>query len=73
MPIDISDLIITLEKMSARSSQKEVARTLGISAQYLNDIMHYQRKPGKKILSGLGLRKIILYTDDYSDRLPIPQ
>lgn len=64
MPIDISELIISLERMVAHTNQKEAAKTLGISPQYLNDILRYRREPGLKVLSALGLRKIVLYTDD---------
>jgi len=39
----------------------EVARDLNISVQYLHDVMNHRRKPGKKLLRGLGLKKITEY------------
>lgn len=42
-------------------SQKTVAFNLGVSPQYLSDILRYKRLPGDKILKALGLRKEITY------------
>ncbi len=42
-------------------SQKTVAFNLGISAQYLSDILNGRRMPGNKVLRGLGLIKRVDY------------
>ena len=38
-----------------------VARELGVSASYLHDFMDGRRMPGRKILSALGLRRVVTY------------
>lgn len=45
-------------------SQKIVAFNLGISPQYLSDILRFRRYPGSKILKPLGLSKRITYVRD---------
>lgn len=57
------ELVTMLCHRIDQSSQKDVARGLGISPQYLCDIIHYRRAPGVKVLKALGLRKIILYME----------
>ena len=42
-------------------SQKELADGIGISAQYLSDVLLGKRMPGKKILDWLGLQAEIVY------------
>lgn len=44
-----------------RYDQLSLARKLGISAQYLNDILHGRREPGESVLEYLGLEKIVIY------------
>lgn len=43
------------------SSQVELARELGISASYLNDVLRGRREPGEKILKALKLRRVVSY------------
>ena len=42
-------------------SQRRAASELGISAQYLNDVLHGKREPGDKLLMAIGLQKIVRY------------
>ena len=42
-------------------SQKAFAARLGISEQYLTDILKRRREPGEKILKPLGLRRVVTY------------
>ena len=42
-------------------TQKSLAKKLGISQQYLSDVLRGNRYPGKKLLDGLNLEKVILY------------
>jgi transcriptional regulator with XRE-family HTH domain len=42
-------------------SQKVVASRLGISPQYLNDILRGRREPGEKVLKALGYRREVRY------------
>ena len=46
-------------------SQKTVAFNLGVSPQYLSDILRYRREPGAKILRAMNLKKRILYEKCY--------
>ncbi len=48
-------------KIKELGSQKALAKELGISAPYLNDILHYHRLPSSKFLATLGLKKEVLY------------
>jgi transcriptional regulator with XRE-family HTH domain len=42
-------------------TQAEVAVELGVTTQYLSDILHNRREPGPTVLKALGLRKVVLY------------
>ena len=42
-------------------SQKAFAKSNGVSEQYVSDVLHYRREPGKAILDALGLAKEISY------------
>lgn len=44
-----------------RHTQLSLARKLGISAQYLHDILHGRREPGESALEYLGLEKVVVY------------
>lgn len=55
------ELVRHLKIRVNESSQKEVAGKLGVSPQYLNDVLNNRRMPGMKILKPLGLRKDVRY------------
>lgn len=42
-------------------SQKKAAAELGVSPQYLNDVLQLKREPGDKILRPLGLKRRLVY------------
>lgn len=42
-------------------TQRDVAESMGVSASYLNDYLHFRREPGPKILLALGLRVVVGY------------
>jgi hypothetical protein len=55
------DVIQVLEReVKKAGSQKEAARTLGISAQYFNDILQGRRDASDNILKKLGLERRIV-------------
>lgn len=54
-------LIDFLKCMCSGSGQKAAAKRLGISPQYLNDIIRKRREPGDKVLKALKLKKVISY------------
>lgn len=47
--------------MTANRTKQDVAAELGISPQYLGDILAGRRSPGEKALRRLGLRRVVLY------------
>lgn len=55
------ELIEWLRKDSEKETQKALAKRLGISAQYLSDILKGRREPGQKMLDALGLERVITY------------
>ena len=50
-----------VEKMILQSTQREVAKKIGVSMSYLNDYLHGRRDLGPTFFRGLGLEKVILY------------
>ena len=49
------------QKIFQCGSQKAFAARLGISEQYLTDVLKRRREPGEKILKPLGFRRIVTY------------
>jgi transcriptional regulator with XRE-family HTH domain len=45
-----------------QGTQKGAAEVLGVSQQYLTDLLRGRRDPGKKILDKLGLESSVVYT-----------
>ena len=44
-----------------RGGKAALAKELGISRQYLNDVLSGYREPGKKVLDALGLERVVTY------------
>ena len=40
-------------------AQVAVAESMGVSASYLNDYLHFRREPRPKLLEALGLRVVV--------------
>ena len=56
------NIILILKTMSYfYGSQKALAKILGVSEQYLSDVIRHRRYPGKKILEPLGLSETKTY------------
>jgi transcriptional regulator with XRE-family HTH domain len=51
-----------------RGTQKAAAEFLGVSQQYLTDLLKGRRDPGEKILSKLGLEASVIYTPKQESR-----
>jgi len=43
------------------TTQTALARELGVSVGYLNDVVNERREPGPKVLKGLKLRRRVVY------------
>jgi transcriptional regulator with XRE-family HTH domain len=54
-------IIAKLLRMKGSRDKKELAIDLGISPQYLGDVLAGKREPGKAILDELGMEKSISY------------
>lgn len=50
-----------LERRIAKSTAKQVAEDIGVSASYLSEVIRGSRDPGPKILDALGLEKVVTY------------
>jgi transcriptional regulator with XRE-family HTH domain len=55
------DPIRMLREILDDGNQAQMARKIGISPQYLNDVLNGKRGAGDKILAYLGLEKIVTY------------
>lgn len=53
--------ISELRRLVSESTQKDVADQLGISQQYLSDVLNDRKAPGAKILDALGLQRVAMY------------
>ena len=49
------------ERCKNYGSQKDVAKSLNVSAQYLGDVLGGRREPGKSILLAMGFAKVVTY------------
>ncbi len=56
---DLRDVITDM--IERLGSQTAVARELGVSVVYLNDVLHGKRGLGMKLAEGLGWEKIEIY------------
>lgn len=48
-------------RIEEAGSQAMLAEQLGVSWQYLNDVLYRRRMPGKKLLAALGLRRVMTF------------
>ena len=63
--LTLKDVLALLRKEAdAVGSQKELAAKLGVTAQYVSDVLNGRREPGEAILKPLGLRKVISYESE---------
>lgn len=55
------DPLKILAEMCAQSSVRKVAIHLGVSAQYVSEVLRGLKEPGDGILKPLGLRRVVRY------------
>lgn len=61
----LTQLVVYLKERAEKAgSQKFLAEELGVSAQYLGDVISEKREPGKKILDALRMRKVVFYESE---------
>ncbi|MDF2434507.1 MAG: hypothetical protein JWP44_4138 [Mucilaginibacter sp.] len=46
---------------SRRHNQLTLAAAIGVSAQFLNDVLHGRKEPTGKVLEYLGLVRVVVY------------
>ena len=71
--MDKADLVEHFKQRVAQyDTHKAAAEAIGISPQYLHDVLNGHREPGPIILKWLGAKKIIMYVlfEKYEARLP---
>ena len=54
-------LIAMLLRMKGKRTQIQLANQLGVSPQYLGDVLAGKREPGKTILDALKLERMLMY------------
>ncbi len=62
--VSYQDVVIRLAAWVAGfGSQKQAARVLGVSPQYLNDILRGSRTPTDRVLLKVGLKRMTVYVE----------
>ena len=51
------------ERCKAAGGQRAWAQAVGISEQYVSDVLNARREPGESILRALGLAKVVRYVE----------
>ena len=70
---DHGEGVARLHALIGDGTQKAAAERLGVSQQYLSDVLNEAREPGPLILAGLGIERVVTYRTvgvlvDYSFR-----
>ena len=60
---NINGLLELMKTLQRDKTQKEYAKELGVSPQYLNDVYNFRRDPGKSILTSLGAQRAFVIPD----------
>jgi transcriptional regulator with XRE-family HTH domain len=66
MILDKQQVIDLIRKEQGRSSLRDYAKSVGISAAYLSDVLRGNRAPGKKIYEHFGLSREKTLTVTYT-------
>lgn len=61
--MDHQDIRKQLKTMVSEGTLKSVSDQLSVSVSYLHDVVRGRRKPGKKILKGLGIERRVEYVE----------
>lgn len=51
------------QQIDLNGSQTATAQRLGVSLAYLNDVIRGKREPGEKLLTPIGIQKVIIYQE----------
>ena len=58
--MDKTTVIQILKKRTDATSQSDVAKEIGVSIQFINDVLNRRRAPSRRILEYLGLKRDIV-------------
>ena len=59
--LTVDQIIALMKKKQGERTQRDLAKELGVSQQYLNDVYLHRREPGESILKGLGVVRRVIY------------
>jgi|GEM_PF-1831074 len=59
--LTVDEVIALMRKRQGDGTQRDLAKELGVSQQYLNDVYLRRREPGEAILKGLGVVRRVIY------------
>lgn len=59
--LTLRDVLHRLHSLIGDGTQKAAAEKLGVSQQYLSDVLNESREPGPLILAGLGIERVVTY------------
>jgi len=59
--LSVDDVREQLRAKTKETNAASAARALGISPQYMCDVLAGAREPGEKLLAALGLRRVVTY------------
>ena len=63
--LSLQDVVAQLRKQANEAgSQKLLAEKMGVTPQYITDILKGRREPGEAVLKPLGLRKVVSYESE---------
>ena len=51
------------QQVDLNGSQTATAQRLGVSLAYLNDVIRGKREPGEKLLTPIGIHKVVIYQE----------
>lgn len=51
------------QQVELYGSQTAAAQHLGVSLAYLNDVIRGKREPGEKLLTPIGIQKVVIYQE----------
>lgn len=55
------DIVAELRRIVGASSQRKAAQELGVSVTYINAVLSGKMRPGPKLYSALGYRRVTAY------------
>ncbi len=59
--LTLRDVLRRIHILIGDGTQKAAAEKLGVSQQYLSDVLNEAREPGPLILAGLGIERVVTY------------